>query len=130
LKKRPKKLITAYPEGKMKKFILLFAFALVAAFPLVAMEGYESQTIHVDVNEKNLKVDLIYTEETKNLTVVYTLKYKAFDEGDAVVTTGEIVQKFVNEHGYKHFKTYTPDVIKYHKDANETEFTRFFVLSN
>lgn len=114
----------------MKKFILLFAFALVAAFPLVAMEGYESQTIHVDVSDKNLKVDLIYTEETKNLTVVYTLKYKAFDEGDAVVTTGEIVKKFMGEHGYKHFKTYTPDVIKYHKDANETEFTRFFVLSN
>jgi hypothetical protein len=114
----------------MKKFILLFAFALVVAFPLVALEGYMAQTIHVDVNEKNLKVDLIYTEDTKNLTVVYTLKYKAFDEGDAVVTTGEIVQKFMNEHGFKHFKSYTPDVIKYHKEANETELTRFLVLYN
>lgn len=114
----------------MKKFILLLAFGLVAAFPLVALEGYESQTIHVDVNEKNLKVDLVYTEDTKNLTVVYTLKYKAFDEGDAVVTTGEIVKKFMDERGFKHFKSYTPDVIKYRKDANETEFTRFFVLSN
>jgi hypothetical protein len=111
----------------MKKYVLLALLAVAAALPLTALEGYGVQTIKADVPEKNVTVELQYTEDTKNLVVIYTVKYKKFDEGDAVATIRDIVQKFNEEHGFKHFKTYSEDIIKYH--GKDTELTRFFILS-
>jgi uncharacterized protein YihD (DUF1040 family) len=111
----------------MKRFILLAIIACATVFPIAALEGFETKTIKAEVSEKNVSVELQYTEETKNLVVIYTIKYRKFDEADAVITIRDIVKKFCDERGFKHYKTYSDDIIKYH--GKDTELTRFFILS-
>ncbi len=111
----------------MKKYALLAVLAFVTVLRLAALEGFGVQTIKADVPDKNVSVELQYTEDTKNLVVIYTVKYRKFDEGDAVATIRDIVQKFNEEHGFKHYRMYSDDIIKYH--GKETELTRFFILS-
>lgn len=112
----------------MKKFILFAALALVSAFPLMALEGYDVQTSHVEDAKKHITIDLQYTESTRNLLVVYTIKYLPFDEGDAVSMIRDTVKQFAEDHGFKHYKTYSDDILKYHE--KETELTRFIILYN
>jgi hypothetical protein len=112
----------------MKKLILIAAIALAAVCPLVAVEGYDVQTIHEETNDKFVTIDLAWTETTRNLVVVYKVKYRAFDEGDAFIAIRDTVRKFADEHGFKSYKTYSDDIIKYH--GNETELTRFIILAN
>jgi hypothetical protein len=114
-------------EGTMKKFILCAALVIAAAFPLVAVEGYEVQAFHEDTKDKMVSIDLEYTELTRNLVVIYKVKYRAFDEGDAFIAIRDTVRKFADEHGYKSYSTYSDDIIKYH--GNETELTRFIILN-
>jgi hypothetical protein len=98
-----------------------------SALPLIALEGFEAEKIVVEGTPKNVTIVLNYTETTKNLMVVYTIKYRNFDEGDAVSTTRDAIQKFCDDRGFKHFKKYSDDIINYNK--NETVYTRFFILS-
>lgn len=111
----------------MKKLILAAALLFVAVLPLVALEGYETQTFHEQTDDKFVSIDLVYTETTRSLIVNYTLKYRGFDEGDAFVAVRDAIKKFADEHGYKSYAQYSEDTIKYHK--NETVFTRFITLS-
>jgi hypothetical protein len=110
----------------MKKLLLAAAIAIAAACPLVALEGYDVQTIHQETGDKFVTIDLAWTETTRNLVVVYKVKYRAFDEGDAFIAIRDTVRKFADEHGFKSYKTYSDDIIRYH--GNETELTRFIIL--
>ena len=112
----------------MRKCILFVALAVIATFPLVALEGYKVQSSRVEDANKHVTIDLQYTEETRNLLVVYTIKYLPFDEGDAVAMIRDTVMQFAEAHGFKHYKTYSDDIIKYHD--KDTELTRFFILYN
>lgn len=112
----------------MKKFIILTAFAVISAFPLVAVEGYEVQNSRVENAKKHVTIDLAYTEATRNLQVIYTIKYLPFDEGDAVCSIRDTVRQFAEDHGFKHYKTYSDDIIRYRD--KETELTRFILLYN
>ncbi|TAH46037.1 MAG: hypothetical protein EWM51_12230 [Treponema sp.] len=111
----------------MKKLMLCVVLSVLSVFSSFALEGYETRTFHQVIKENFITIDLAYTEETRNLIVVYTVKHMPFDEGDAVAATRESVQKFADENGFKHFKAFSPDVIKYH--GKDTELTRFLVLS-
>ena len=111
----------------MKKLILIAAVALAALCPLAALEGYDVQNIHQETNDKFVTIDLAWTEQTRNLVVVYKVKYRAFDEGDAFIAIRDTVRKFADEHGFKSYKTYSDDIIRYH--GNETELTRFIILA-
>jgi hypothetical protein len=112
----------------MKKIIFLAALALVSSLPIAALEGYEVETSRVEDAKKHVTIDLQYTESTRNLLVVYTVKHLPFDEGDAVALIRDTVTKFAEDHGFKHYKTYSDDIIKYH--GRDTELTRFFILYN
>ena len=111
----------------MKKIAILAVLVLACVFPLVAVEGYKVQNFHEVSSDKFVTIDLAYTESTRNLVVVYTVKYKEFDEGDAFIAIRDSVKKFADEHGFKSYKTYSDDIIKYH--SKETELTRFIILS-
>ena len=113
--------------GRMKKIAILAVLIVACVFPLVAVEGYEVQNFHEATTDKFITIDLAYTEATRNLVVVYTVKYRAFDEGDALVAIRDTVKKFADEHGYKSYKTYSDDIVKYH--TQQTELTRFIILS-
>jgi len=110
----------------MKKIILLCAFALATTLSAFALDGYAVQTFQQKTDDKNVVINLEYTEETNNLIVKYTVKYRSFDEGDAFVAIRDTVKRFADEHGYKSYKTYSDDVIKYHDTV--TELTRFIIL--
>ena len=114
--------------GRMKKIAILAVLVLACIFPLVAVEGYEVQNFHEVSSDKFVTIDLAYTESTRNLVVIYTVKYKAFDEGEAFVAIRDSVKKFADEHGYKSYKTYSDDIIRYH--TKETELTRFIIFNN
>jgi len=113
--------------GRMKKIAILAVLVLACVFPLVAVEGYGVQNFHEVSSDKFVTIDLAYTESTRNLVVVYTVKYKAFDEGDAFIAIRDSVKKFADEHGFKSYKTYSDDIIKYH--TQQTELTRFIILN-
>ena len=112
----------------MRKFFLIALVACAALFPLTALEGYEGQTFHVENAKKHATIDMTYTESTQNLLVVYKIKYLPFDEGDALIMIRDAVLRFADEHGFKHYRTYSKDIIKYHD--KETELIRFIVLYN
>ena len=114
-------------EEAMKKLILSVVLVAVLVGGAVALEGYEAQTFHQVIKENFITIDLTYTEDTRNLVVVYTVKHLPFDEGDAFVAIRDSVKKFAEEHGFKHYSTYSDDIIKYH--GKETELTRFILLS-
>lgn len=111
----------------LKKLCALLFLVCASALPLVALEGYEAEKIVVEGTPKNVTIVMNYTGTTKNLMVVYTIKYRAFDEGDAVTATRDAVEKFCADRGFKHFKKYSDDIINY--NVNEVVFTRFFILS-
>jgi hypothetical protein len=111
----------------MKKFIVCILLSAVLVAGAVALEGYEVQTFHQVIKENFITIDLSYTEDTRNLVVVYTVKHLPFDEGDAFVAIRDSVKKFAEEHGFKHYTTYSDDIIKYH--GKDTELTRFIILS-
>ena len=110
----------------MKKFAVFAVLISLCLLPLVAVEGYEVQNFHEVSSDKLVTIDLAYTESTRNLVVVYTVNYRAFDEGDAFIAIRDTVKKFADEHGYKSYNTYSDDIIKYHKQ--QTELTRFIIL--
>jgi hypothetical protein len=110
----------------MKKFILLAALLCASTFPLIALEGYDVQNFHTESEDKSETIDMMYTESTKNLVVIYKIKYKAFDESQAFIEVRDAIRKFADEHDFKHYKTYSDDIIKYH--GKETELTRFIYL--
>ncbi len=110
----------------MKKALFCLALAFAALSPSLALDGYTVQSFHQDTDDKFVTIDMEYTEETQNLIVVYRVKYKAFDEGDAFVAVRDAVQKFANERGFLSYATYSNDVIKYR--GTETTLTRFILL--
>jgi hypothetical protein len=114
---------------KTRTFALLIAaLAALTALPLAAVDGYEAQTISIDTKDRNVTLEMNYTEATRNLIVVYTVKNKAFDEGDAFVLMRDQIALFADAHGFKHYDRYSDDIIKYH--GNETILTRFIILKN
>lgn len=110
----------------MKKYILILSLLAVSCCMIWALEGYAVQKFHKDVDGKFKTLDLEFTQDTNNLMVVYTVKNVPFDEGDALIAIRDSVKTFVAENGYKSYKTYSEDIIKYHD--KETELTRFFIL--
>lgn len=110
----------------MKKSILVILLSILSGISLIALEGYEVKTFHQDIEKNIVSLDMVYNETTKNLIVIYKIKYRSFDEGTAFVAVRDAIQTFADEHGYKSYKTYSEDRIIYRDKL--TEFRRFIVL--
>jgi len=110
----------------MKKSILVIVLSILTGVSLIALEGYEVKTFHQDIEKNIISLDMVYNETTKNLIVIYKIKYRSFDEGTAFVTVRDAIQTFADEHGYKSYQTYSEDRIIYRDKL--TEFRRFIVL--
>ena len=111
----------------MKKLVGLVVLLVVALASVLAVEGYEVKSYRTELKEKNVTIDLNFNETTKDMVVIYTIKLRTFDEGDAIAQIRDAVKLFIKENGCTNYKVLSPDVVTY--SSTETVMKRFLHIN-
>jgi len=106
---------------------------LIIVLLLVSLNAFsQNYTESKPVEYFSEKVDefvslrMIYDPQIKNLTIIYTIQGKSFQEAETFIIVRDRIEKFLKEKGYYHYKEYSEDIIK-HKN-NSAEYTRFVIF--